>query len=548
MDTGMVLILPFSLFYRMYMKNVFILLFLFLVSCRGGEGEIVMEPDFELSENLLVFDSKGGEQAVYVKADVDWEIHSSLPDWVKLKNKEKTIVCFSVEENPEDERECRVVFSFEGGQSVLLIRQKAKARLSFMDDDISVGVGESRIEIQIDQNIPYKVKVDEESCSWISRYSILGNVSGNLESGTLNSGKLTFQVKENETRLSREAEIIIYNDIYRLADTIKVIQAAYNVEQYADGEYVVIQESVKGDVSLIVLGDGFLREDLSFGAEYESVMRQGVEYFFSIEPYKSYRDYFNVYMVVAESEEEGVGEKSIIGGGTVNNKFGTAYGSGTEIVCDDELIFEYARKVKELPEDKPITVLVVLNSDKYAGTAYLYGDGNSIALCPMSTAEPPGDFEGIVHHEAGGHAFGFLCDEYVYYQREMPNDRKKGIKEWQELGFQMNLDFTDDLDEVLWKDFIGYDKYAPVGAYEGGYEYQYGVWRSEENSCMNNNIPYYNVQSRWCIVKRIMELSEMEFSVQDFMANDNPVYPVAGRAVGNREDFIPLGNPVWKLK
>ena len=548
MDTDEVLILPYSLSCRMFMKNVFILLFLFFVSCRGGEGEMGMEPDFELSENLLVFDSKGGEQAVYVKADVDWEIHSSLPDWVKLKSKEKASVCFSVEENPEDGRECRVVFSFEEGQSVLLIRQKAKARLSFIDDEISVGIEKSRLEIQVEQNIPYKVKVGEESVSWISRYSILGNVSGSLESGTLNSSELTFQVKENDTRLSREAEIIIYNDTYRLADTVKVIQAACDMEQYADGEYVVIQKSVKGDAGLIILGDGFIREDLLYGDKYETAMRQAVEHFFSIEPYKSYRDYFNVYMVVAESEEEGVGEKSIIGGGTVNNKFGTAYGSGTEIVCDDELIFEYARKVKELPEGKPITVLVVLNSDKYAGTAYLYGDGNSIALCPMSTAEPPGDFEGIVHHEAGGHAFGFLCDEYVYHQRQMPNDRKENIKEWQQLGFQMNLDFTDDLDEILWKDFIGYDKYAPVGAYEGGYEYQYGVWRSEENSCMNNNIPYYNVQSRWCIVKRIMDLSGINFSVQDFMADDNPVYPVTGRAVNRWGDFVPLGNPVWQLK
>ena len=46
-----------------------------------------------------------------------------------------------------------------------------------------------------------------------------------------------------------------------------------------------------------------------------------------------------------------------------------------------------------------------------------------------------------------------------------------------------------------------------MGVYEGGYEYQYGVWRSEENSCMNNNVPYFNVQSRWAIVNRIMKFS-----------------------------------------
>lgn len=188
---------------------------------------------------------------------------------------------------------------------------------------------------------------------------------------------------------------------------------------------------------------------------------------------------------------------------------------------------------------------MVLNSDKYAGTAYLYQDGNSIALCPMSTAEPPNDFEGIVHHEAGGHAFGFLCDEYVYNQSEMPEERKNSIKEWQKQGFHLNLDFTNDLDKILWKDFIGIDKYTPVGAYEGGYEYQFGVWRSEENSYMNNNIPYYNVQSRWCIVNRIMQLSDIEFTIQDFIKNDNPIYPTGSRGLNNWDDFVPLGNPKW---
>ena len=92
------------------------------------------------------------------------------------------------------------------------------------------------------------------------------------------------------------------------------------------------------------------------------------------------------------------------------------------------------------------------------------------------------------------------------------------------------------------------DKYAPVGAYEGGYEYQYGVWRSEENSCMNNNIPYYNVQSRWNIVNRIMQLSDIEFSVQDFIENDHPIYPKGSRGLNTWEKFVPLGNPVWVVK
>lgn len=145
----------------------------------------------------------------------------------------------------------------------------------------------------------------------------------------------------------------------------------------------------------------------------------------------------------------------------------------------------------------------------------------------------------------GGHGFGFLCDEYVYYKQKMPESRKKKLKEWQELGFQMNLDFTSDSSSILWKDFIGLDKYKQVGAYEGGYEYQYGVWRSEENSCMNNNIPYFNVQSRWSIVRRIMQLSGREISIGDFIENDYVVLPyITSRAIDDKS-FKPLGEPIW---
>lgn len=116
------------------------------------------------------------------------------------------------------------------------------------------------------------------------------------------------------------------------------------------------------------------------------------------------------------------------------------------------------------------------------------------------------------------------------------------IKEWQKLGYQMNLDFTNDTSAILWKDFIGTDKYEMVGAYEGGFEYQYGVWRPEKNSCMNNNIPYFNAQSRWCITKRIMELSDIQYNIQKFMEDDQIPPPIARTKSVVSPDSKPLGS------
>ena len=56
--------------------------------------------------------------------------------------------------------------------------------------------------------------------------------------------------------------------------------------------------------------------------------------------------------------------------------------------------------------------------------------------------------------------------------------------------------------------------------YEGGFFHQRGVYRSEPNSCMNNNVPYYSAISRQEMVERIMRYAGLEFSLEEFYAHD----------------------------
>ncbi len=415
------------------------------------------------------------------------------------------------------------------------ISRPQKRVLEFKDDYVTLEAGSGLLRAEINSNVKYSFRITE---SWIhERESSFSNG---------HSGKtLNLQVGANRHDRSRDAEIIIYNNQYELSDTLHVIQYGDNSVHgtVADGDVSVLQKASRGKANLVIMGDGFVKEHLHDYGFYFRTMNQAMEYFFSIEPYDTYRDYFNVYTVAVESETDGIPDGNSLWGNKSNSRFEISFGEGTAISCNDEIVFEYVRRISELPENQPVTVIVVLNCDKYAGTAYMYSDGSSIALCPMSTADVPDDFEGIIHHEAGGHGFGLLCDEYVYHQKTIPDSRREEIRDWQESGFYLNLDFTDDFSRILWKDFIGMDKYSEVGAYEGGYEYQFGVWRSEENSCMNNNIPYYNVQSRWAIVDRIMKLSDIEYSINDFIAADNPEPYVVTKSQQAGE-FVPLGDPV----
>ena len=530
------------------LKWIGFLFCLFLCGCSDNEED---NSFLSLTRTAIIFDWTGDKREMLeVVANEEWGM-TSIPDWLTLdieENGESTSLYLTAERNETgSNRSCTIIFFTQSQEQVLSITQSAQSRLVFSGEkEYRLGFAEAKLKVDVEANVRYDVKVsagwlmleDEGSINddltSIGKASILGGMGDSL----------TLKVAENTSRESRTAQVVISNETYSLSDTLTVIQAGNPnpTEYYVDGSYIQIKQATKGDgVNLFLMGDGFTKEYLAVGGRYEEYMKQAADYFFSIEPYNSYQEYFNVYVIMAESEGEGIKGEN---GNRVSTKFQCEYGSGTAITCNDDICFEYAQKVKEAGTE-PMTLIVVLNSEKYAGTTYLYSDGNSIALCPMSREARPNDFEGVVHHEAGGHGFGFLCDEYVYYQREMPESRKEDIRAWQALGFQMNLDFTDNLTEILWKDFIGIDKYKDVGAFEGGYEYRYGVWRPEENSCMNNNIPYFNVQSRRAIVQRIMNLGGEQFVLDNFIANDNVSLPEEDISRVAHQPISPLGTPVW---
>lgn len=68
-----------------------------------------------------------------------------------------------------------------------------------------------------------------------------------------------------------------------------------------------------------------------------------------------------------------------------------------------------------------VLIIVMMNSTLYAGTCYWgsssayqgdYGRGYGIAYFPIGTSDE--DLASVLHHEAGGHGFAKLEDEYYY--------------------------------------------------------------------------------------------------------------------------------------
>ncbi|MCC8172783.1 MAG: M64 family metallo-endopeptidase [Parabacteroides sp.] len=374
---------------------------------------------------------------------------------------------------------------------------------------------------------------DKKTLQPIFSYSVPAEAGSWCVADTTGNEVSVSLIASNESASPRETDITVTSST--VSKKVRITQAPGTGNVYYDDcSYTRLQQATEGKgINLVLMGDGFIHNDLKAGGEYMQALEEAAGYYFTIEPLRSFKEYFNIYLVIAESDEEGVSNASGI---KVKNKFGSTFGSGTTISCDLNLCQQYIRLIPELAEIeklKDVACVLVLNSTKYAGTTSLYSNGFTVAMCPMSNDYPPNDFKGLIHHEACGHGFGLLNDEYYETTpaTAIPAGEMETIKKWQQSGFYLNVDSTSNRSKVIWKNFIQgafipVDKYAYVGVFEGGATYPKGVWRPEENSCMNHNIPYFNAPSRWAIVKRIMKLAgNTSFTFTDFLRQDSETPP-----------------------
>ena len=344
---------------------------------------------------------------------------------------------------------------------------------------------------------------------------------GTFQVGTLNSsGKVTYT-----THAGRAGEVVflLNGKDYRTKMTVE--QYDY---QYGDGDLITHQTATVGNgVNIVLMGDCFDAKDISEG-KYLKAMKDAYTYFFDIEPYVTYKDYFNVYSVFGMSADSGMG--------TVNTireaRFGSQYTLNEGVKPDFETVFAGACVAPINDNVSNTLVILVENSNEYSGLCYMWGDGSAVALVPMSTDPAPYDFQGLVHHEAGGHGFGKLADEYIYHNAFIQScsciccGHTDAINAMKSYGFYTNISLTGSMQEVPWSHMIYDPQYSNVvDVYEGAYMHTRGVFRSEATSCMNNNIAYYNAISRESMVKRIMKYAGEEYSFEAFKAKDHESLP-----------------------
>lgn len=202
-------------------------------------------------------------------------------------------------------------------------------------------------------------------------------------------------------------------------------------------------------------------------------------------------------------------------------------GTSTLVEGDNETVTEYAECVEGLDLSETLAV-VVLNSPAYAGTTY-FGFGTTtqmselaIAYCPIIYDLENEAFREVLVHEAVGHGFAKLGDEYSY-EGTIPSDEIETVQTMQGFGWMQNVDFTPDKNAVLWASFVNDSRYEneKIGAYEGAYTYMYGAYRPTEDSMMNSNTCGFNAPSRKAIYDMVMKRGENQTpTYEEFVAFD----------------------------
>lgn len=425
-------------------------------------------------------------------------------------------------------------------------------------EEYLIGVEGGVFTIYFETNVDVeklKVYTSSEPGSWLRQETT-------SRSAASETHEVSLHATSNKGGMSRSAYLLFVKEedgSQKELATVKISQQGgqvlESVDFSEDGKIDTLQQHAKGEgIPIVLMGDGFVDQELADGT-YRRVMEKAMENLFTEEPVKSLREYFDVFMINAVSE---------------NNDFGMGYktafscklagGNSTVIKGDDVSVQVYVGKVLKEEKKRNSLAVVVLNTSVYAGTTYFgYQDGNgkfiefAIAYCPVIETLESEHFRQVLVHEAVGHGFGKLEDEYVYPDKgNVTTLEMQQIRTMQANGWLQNVDFTASKDTVLWASFLTDSRYQNehLGVYEGACTYPKGAYRPSEDSMMNSNTCAFNAPSRKSLYEKVMKIGMDTEKVlyEDFVTFDKAhlpeMLPVASytRAAFSGQSFA---RPVW---
>ena len=259
----------------------------------------------------------------------------------------------------------------------------------------------------------------------------------------------------------------------------------------------------------------------------------------NVQKHQGERELTNVWSVACESQERGAGTSE-----SGNTALFSYFNEDNRIIGNNTTAFSYASKILGMNDailQTNSVVIVLVNDERYGGSTYWFGDPTdrndtdyrTISYVPLNRdIQLPGGFTNIFLHEVGGHAIGKLGDEWSTEQLFTTEDKTliTYYKNYRLYCYNVGLPTSERLitsyPEMSWQ-FFRYvsgstARYSEVlKPADGGYgcvsdiANKAFVSHCEEESCMINNVPYFNVASRYAIVQWLLfRLNVYEYSPQ----------------------------------
>ncbi|MET8308734.1 M64 family metallopeptidase [Micromonospora sp. NPDC005173] len=262
----------------------------------------------------------------------------------------------------------------------------------------------------------------------------------------------------------------------------------------------VVPIQVTGDpakrFNLVLLGDGYTEADLP---TFRSHVDRHLNTLWTIEPFKSYRSYFNVYAVEIVSAESGVDCDPGLSAPQRDTALGMGFWGGCNPASVQRLLTVNGAAANTYADLAAGTnrgnrqLIALANSGTYGGA----GGSNA-------TASGGNALSALISPHELGHSLGGLQDEYDYYGRGVPGDTYTG-PEPDSVHHTVLTEQQMRETRAKWWRWLGEPSEAggQIGRYEGGLYLQRGVWRPSQHSMMKSLGFYFDQVGRERMTERI---------------------------------------------
>lgn len=265
--------------------------------------------------------------------------------------------------------------------------------------------------------------------------------------------------------------------------------------------------------NLIILGDGYTEAEQS---KFRSDADRHLNVMWSIEPFKSYRNYINVYRVDIVSGESGISCDPGLDAPRRTTPLSMGFWGRCNpasvqrlITMDNAAATRYADLVTGTASGNR-QILALANSGTYGGAGGSY-----------ATASGSNSMSALISPHELGHSLGGLQDEYDYYQRGVPGG---GYTGGEPSSAHHTLLTERELSEQRrkWWRWLGEpsESGGPIARYEGGLYYTTGVWRPSAHSMMKTLGYYFDQVGREVMTQRITAKTPV---IQDATPTGAPV-------------------------